>query len=381
LTKLFTLFILFALTLSSACNQGNKISSDMRSAPTISSALMPDKSSNDPIPSQTRPATRVSTQTADQNVLPAAWISPTSIVLRLKTPTVTLRVNTATVQPAVTNTSVSKITPTATGLPAGRVHESGEIQKSPVDGAFLIYIPAGLFLQGASTTDTFAQANEKPQHAVTLNAFWIDQNKVTNKMYRTCEMDHGCSTPQKIPWPVLGDAKGYYTNSAFDDYPVVNVTWDQAYTYCSWAGRRLPTEAEWEKAARGTDGRLYPWGSATPDNKHLNFATHVSHTSQVGKYPDGVSPYGVMEMVGNTFEWVSDFYDALYYSYSPPSNPTGPVISGSNTRVIRGISWGVDNHLARVTSRSGKWNLSFDEQTGFRCAGNSNVSVEPLVAP
>ncbi|MBE0699331.1 MAG: SUMF1/EgtB/PvdO family nonheme iron enzyme [Anaerolineaceae bacterium] len=348
--------------------------SNMQPAPTIAAALLPDSSSKEkPAPALDLPSTKTSTAERLQETTPAAWISPTSIIIEIKTPTKV--VTPLPTEPVTANTPFTQETTTPT-QPPDRTWDAGDIRKSPFDGALIVFIPAGKFTQGSSNADSAAQSNEKPQHSVTINAYWIDLNKVTNKMYRQCELDHGCSTPQKLSWPVLGDAKGYYNNRAFDDYPVINVNWDQANAYCSWAGRRLPTEAEWEKAARGTDSRLYPWGNEEPADKYLNFANHVSHTNRVGLYHDGASPYGVLEMSGNTFEWVADAYDAQYYSFSPPVNPTGPINAGSDTRVIRGVSWGVDNHQARVASRAGKWKLSFDEQTGFRCAANNNIRVD-----
>ncbi len=198
------------------------------------------------------------------------------------------------------------------------------------DGMTLLYVPEGEFSMGSDT----GEEDEKPAHPVYLDAFWIDETEVTNKQYAGCVSSGACTPPSSNS---SNTQTGYYGNAEFDNYPVIYVNWDQAQAYCAWAGRRLPTEAEWEKAARGPDGNTYPWGETAPSKNLLNFNGNVGDTTAVGKYPDRASPYGALDMAGNVWEWVNDPYDATYYQSSPSSNPLGPV-SGDG-RVLRGGSW------------------------------------------
>jgi len=202
---------------------------------------------------------------------------------------------TTSAPPAATGTpEPPTITPTAT-LASGPALGIGSTQISPKDGMVQVYVPAGSFQMGSDTGDS----DEKPVHTVTLDAFWIDRTEVTNAMYALCVEAGKCSPPSSSKSYTRDN---YYGDAQYNNYPVIYVTWDNANAYCEWAGRRLPTEAEWEKAARGTDGRTYPWGDAAPDSTRLNYNSNVGDTTEAGKYPSGASPYGVWDMAGNVWE-------------------------------------------------------------------------------
>ena len=190
-----------------------------------------------------------------------------------------------------------------------------------------VYVPAGEFLMGSSDDDNAAQSDEKPPHEVTLAAFWIMQTEVTNTQYQQCVEAGACTAPNNERW----------NQTEYAAHPVTHVNWQQANDYAAWVGGRLPTEAEWEKAARGTDGRLYPWGNEAPDETRLNFNQNVGDTSRVGTYSSGASPYRAFDMAGNVWEWTNDWYNIVYYATAPADNPLGP--ASGTYRVVRGGSW------------------------------------------
>jgi formylglycine-generating enzyme required for sulfatase activity len=222
----------------------------------------------------------------------------------------------------------------------------------PMDGAVMVYVPAGEFLMGSNNEDIGAilaecsdckwvwYSIEQPQHKAYLDGFWIDRTEVTNARYRKCVEAGACREP------ACWDESDYNAS----DQPVVCVSWYDAQDYAVWVGGRLPTEAEWEKAARGTGGSVYPWGDSPPDCYKTNYKGCAQKPLPVGSHPDGASPYGALDMAGNVWEWVADWYDSDYYSQSPPfRNPTGPEQDG--LRVIRGGSLNSSQRLIRCANR------------------------------
>jgi formylglycine-generating enzyme required for sulfatase activity len=236
----------------------------------------------------------------------------------------------------------------------------------------MVSVPGGAFQMGCSPQDSSCHANERPLHTVRLSPFLIDKYEVTNAHYTAC-VDSGTCTPPPTNASVL--RPDYYTNPEYADYPVIAVTWYQAAEYCSWQGKRLPTEAEWEKAARGSqDARIFPWGNAWPDCSWVNGRSGsgfcVGDTVAVGSFPHASSPSGAMEMAGNVWEWVADWYDPQYYQRYPeqdwPRNPQGP---GSGIfKSIRSGAWDIGMDGARVSRRVGGLPYDLDTSTGFRCA-------------
>ncbi|MBK7318632.1 SUMF1/EgtB/PvdO family nonheme iron enzyme [Candidatus Villigracilis affinis] len=226
------------------------------------------------------------------------------------------------------------------------------------DGATLVYVPAGEFIMGSDD----GKADEKPVHKVYLDAFWIGETEVTNKRYEACVNQGTCSPPASFS---SYNQKGYYGYPQFINYPVLYVSWDQAKTYCTWAGGRLPTEAEWEKAARGTEGQTYPWGNATPNNNLLNYNSDIFDTSEVKKYPDGQSIYGAYDMAGNVWEWVSSIYRP--YPYNSLDGREDMTLE--DFRVLRGGSWLVSDADVRTSNRYFlDQKTTFNNLIGFRCA-------------
>jgi eukaryotic-like serine/threonine-protein kinase len=267
----------------------------------------------------------------------------------------------------------------ATAGPSGGNQAAGSSRNSP-DGMTEVSVPAGTFEMGG--LDPAATQVEKPAHKVTMHAFWIDKFDVTNAMYTQCTTAGVCDPPLHFNSKTV---TAYFNGPDYANYPVVNVTWGDAVAYCKWAGRRLPTEAEWERAARGDDLRTYPWGDQAPDSSRANFNFQVGDTSKVGSYPAGASPYGALDMAGNVFQWVSDFYDGSYYSKAVNLNPSGPIArSNFFSRIIRGGSFQDGAENIRVSYRTGDLGPNPDalagtpaftgdasSKIGFRCASDN----------
>jgi serine/threonine-protein kinase len=229
-------------------------------------------------------------------------------------------------------------------------------------GTEMVFVPAGKFIMGSNN----GNPDEKPVHSVYLDDFYIDKYEVTNRLYRACVKTKVCDPPKQGNSYTRGY---YYGNTTFDNYPVVNIDWSMGQNFCQWRGARLPTEAEWEKAARGTDERIYPWGNSI-DCSYASYMGRangcVKDTSQVGKYQNGISLYGAFDMAGNVWEWVSSLY--LPYPYSPSDRRED--LSSSGNRVLRGGSWNVDGDVVTTTHRYQYDPASFDGVIGFRCVSS-----------
>jgi len=262
----------------------------------------------------------------------------------------------APAQPAIsTHTPPPPITRAPTVTPAAVVPASSKV--SDQDGMTLLYVPAGEFTMGSND----GNGDEKSPHPVYLDAFYIDQTEVTNAMYAKCVAAGKCQAPLS---PGSNTRSSYYGTAQFANYPVIHVSWNDATAYCQWAGGDLPTEAQWEKATLVVTPRPYPWGPETPDASRLNFNQNVVDTTEVGKYPTGASFYGALDMAGNVWEWVADWYDS--YPSSPARNPTGP--SSGTYRVLRGGGWNIEAAFVRASGRI--WNFPDNRGVfgGFRCA-------------
>jgi len=270
------------------------------------------------------------------------------------------------------------------------------------DGAAMRLVPAGEFLMGSDADEIVRLAlqpelveDEMPRHRVYLDAFYMDQYEVTNAHFQQFVHATGYRTQAEREawgWADTGEEWGPVTGAtwraplgpgssiaALGQHPVVQVSQADAHAYCAWAGKRLPTEAEWEKAARGTDGRMYPWGEQFEATR-LNFCDAqcprrwhdpIAHdgyryTAPVGHYAGDQSPYGVSDMAGNVREWVADWYDEHYYKYSPPRNPLGP--AAGEQAVLRGGGWVNTARNVRVAFRSRLEPGQRYGYVGFRCA-------------
>ncbi len=286
--------------------------------------------------------------------------TPTPTRAAASTPNVTATTLVTTAQAIGTRTAQVKTELVATAQAIATTQAIATVQAAnpprtnAKDGAVYLYVPAGEFLMGSTDTDTNAADDEKPQHTVYLDSFWVMQTEVTNAKYGRCVTAGACTAPANKRWQ----------ESSYADHPVVNVNWKQAQSYCAWAGGRLPTEAEWEKAARGTDGWIYPWGNEAPDAQRANFSNNVRDTTPVGSYHAGASRYGALDMAGNVWEWTASLYKP--YPDNRADSREDPI--STDVLALRGGAW--DNYqlhvrvAARYRNYPGFTNGSF----GFRCA-------------
>jgi sulfatase modifying factor 1 len=255
-------------------------------------------------------------------------------------------------------------TPTRKGPPPARAGAAPQPDRAPhppaaltgQDGALMVLVPAGEFMMGSDEGDD----DEQPIHRVVLDSFYLDTFEVTNGRFAKFVE----AIQSEPPWGFADQE----TPVVHADRPVRWVNWMEALGYCLWAGKRLPTEAEWEKAARGTDGRTYPWGNDPPTAAHAVFGLTegAEMVSPIGHRDQGQSPYGVQDLAGNLYEWVTDWYDEEFYTLSPTRNPRGPV--EGTTKVQRGGSYINSPYRLRSAFRTKGDPTEHDPHVGFRCA-------------
>ena len=292
-----------------------------------------------------------------------SWFSPAAIPTVTQTATITLTFQptpaTGTPEPGQTPTEIFARTFTPVIFNDPHPDPSDHIDSF---GVPMRLVPAGEFAMGSEGGDT----DERPVHTVDLDTYYIDKYEVTNAFYKACVDAGVCQSPQNTSSFTLYDL---YGNPDYDNYPVMFMSWNMAKTYCEWRGAQLPTEAQWEKAARGTDGRTYPWGEEI-DQTFAHYDQSAGIPAAVGSYERGKSPYGVYDMAGNVWEWVGDWYSQTFYANSPTSNPSGP--GSGQTRVLRGGTWYYGKERVRTFSRDSYNPIEVLDSFGFRCAKDAN---------
>lgn len=326
------------------------------SLPVIIAALFPLATSS---PTQTQIVAVSPTPTPPTSLSsPSAPPAPTTMV-----PIATTQVPSAPTVPTATPSPAPSASNTPT-LPPTNTPVDTPLPPtiSDKDHMKLLSVPAGNFLMGSLDSDSVAGGQKKPQHEVFVDAFRIDQTDVTNAMYAMCVSAGACQRP----WSTNSTTRdNYYGNPEFGNYPVISISWNHANAYCKWAGRRLPTSAEWEKAARGMNGGTYPWGDDPPNATRLNYNNNVGDTTEVGHYPMGASPYGAQDMAGNVFQWVG----VVYETYK--ATPQVPIYEQRGGPWDWDPKWGVpNNYWVRAAARSGALDPINDAgyNIGFRCA-------------
>ncbi|MEZ4641244.1 MAG: SUMF1/EgtB/PvdO family nonheme iron enzyme [Chloroflexota bacterium] len=326
------------------------------------------------------------TETAVSTTTPTATVTPSPIVVVVPSTRIVTATPSPTVPPTITPTPTPTPSPTRTPTitPTPDAYPT-EITRDE-DGMRMVYVPAGSFLMGSAAEDVTAGADEKPQHLVVLNHFYMDKYEVSVAQYaaflnqlggyeRACDQID-CTLPRErigytnyLMEQDLGDGTTLFSAmTGFANYPANHISWYGAAAYCEYVGGRLPTEAEWEYAARGDDGRIYPWGNTAPNETRAVFQSQsFEDLKPVDALPDGASPFGALGMAGSMWEWTFDWYDEDYYANSPTANPTGP--ETGLTKAVRGGAWPNNNEADRIRSAN---RLALDpvhisSTVGFRC--------------
>ncbi len=332
--KLSWILMLVLVVLIAGCGGGAKPSPEAETSP---AATMPAVVEILPTPTPKSPPPAPT----DTPIPPSPTPEPTSTPEPTATPVPTVEGETPV--PTEVPPTPTPAPPTATPTPPRKVTVP------------MVAIPAGEFTMGS------ANEIERPPHPVSVAAFEIDKFEVTNEQFEKFVAETGYVTEAEE----AGETSWRYYDKDKPRHPVVKVTWNDAQAFCEWAEKRLPTEAEWEKAARGTDGRTYPWGNDWDVNKGNTKDAGYRGTTIVGSFPSGGSPYGVMDMAGNVAEWTSDWFQP-YPGY--PGGDGEAQYFGEKYRVIRGGGWFSDQNLVRTTERSASGVELANDDVGFRCA-------------
>jgi formylglycine-generating enzyme required for sulfatase activity len=344
------LCLLMLLTLVAACGPRAAppaaTPTPVAPSPTALARVLPTSTPKPPTPTPTYTPTRTPVPTATPKPptpTPTHTPIPTSTPVPTATPTLVPTVTPTPPPPTPTYTPIP--TPVPTAIPT---------QGPPppqVEGA-MIAIPAGEFTMGSEVED------ERPPHVVFVEAFEIDKLEVTSQEFERFVYETGYVTDAEK----AGDTSWRFYAQGKPNHPVVKVSWNDAKAYCEWLGKRLPSEAEWEKAARGTDRRAYPWGNQWDAARANTKEAKLRGTTAVGSFPGGASPYGVMDMAGNVAEWTTDWFKAY------PGGDFASPYFGEKYRVIRGGGWFSDKQLVRTTERSCSGVELANDDVGFRCA-------------
>jgi formylglycine-generating enzyme required for sulfatase activity len=340
------------------------------------------------------------TATVSAQKLTDAEATANAVAIQQSIPTATAT-NTATPTdtPPPTSTPTATPTPTPTDTPSPTATATLVSTTAPTrivtqfweqDRSTIVFVPAGAFWMGSSENDPAVEAHEKPQHLVTLDAYFIDQFEVTNAQFASFMNAAGDGSRERL-WLATEAAAVrihqqdglWQPDGGYEMHPVVETSWYGAEAYCQWAGKRLPTEAEWEKAARGPDKRIYPWGNEFDGTKlnfcdinceqaewrNTNWSDGYAQTAPVDSYADGVGPHGALNMAGNVWEWVADRYSPDYYVNSPRIAPQGPSVG--EMRIHRGGSWDSAEWFVRTAYRYPALPGHHASTVGFRCALSS----------
>lgn len=339
-------------------------------------------------PTVTATPTSTATPTAEPTETPTNVPTETAAPTDTAVPPTSTPLSSPTPSPTSTPTPLPTATATSLPTPTPLIVLTREQDEMPQ-----VIVPATTFMMGARDEDELAEPDERSRHEVTVDAFAIDLYEVSVAQYaaflntlgqyvNACNGFTCLSTRFETTRSYLTDElTGYIPVEGFGDYPINNVSWHGANAYCQWVGGRLPTEAEWELAATGGDGRFYPWGDALQIDDDGTvpavFAGTFDDLQPVNSLPEGASPFGLHHMAGNVWEWVADGYDPIYYDRSPEENPTGPEVSVTDDYVMRGGGYDSPAADLRTTNRAGERAPEFRliPDTGFRCV--SSLANQP----